>query len=37
MQDDSLLRFEIAKSGAGDWAKIAQKLPGRSSKGCSDR
>lgn len=34
MQEDDILRAQIAKYGAKNWTVIASKLPGRSGKSC---
>lgn len=36
-QEDELLRQAVAKFGDRAWATVANDVPGRSSKSCSDR
>lgn len=37
LQEDELLRQAVAKFGDRAWATVANDVPGRSSKSCSDR
>jgi hypothetical protein len=37
MQEDEMLRQAVAKFGDRAWATVANDVPGRSSKSCSDR
>ncbi|KAF6261514.1 hypothetical protein COO60DRAFT_776758 [Scenedesmus sp. NREL 46B-D3] len=36
-QEDEMLRRAVAKFGDRAWATVANEVPGRSSKSCSDR
>lgn len=37
VQEDEMLRQAVAKFGDRAWATVANDVPGRSSKSCSDR
>jgi hypothetical protein len=37
LQEDDLLRNAVDVYGERSWANVAQLVPGRSSKSCSDR
>lgn len=37
LQEDDLLRNAVGVYGERSWANVAQLVPGRSSKSCSDR